>query len=105
DLAVVRLRSPVAGDVDVATPGREPRVGRDEVLHPHGRGLLAVLHGTDPGLAQVVPARPGEVTDDVGVVDHAGPAHVDDRRVRLGGDDYAVRVELAVHLEPGIYVV
>ena len=105
DLAVVRLRKAVTGDVDVGAPGGSPRVVAAERRHAERVRLLSVLDAADPRLAEVVPPGPGEVADDVGVREHAGPVGVDGRRVGLGRDDHPLREELAVELEPGGHVV
>ena len=106
DLAVVRLGPPVPGDVDVAAAGRQPRERPGDVASHQCRAtVLGVLHPSDTGLAEVVPARPGEVADHVGVGGHQRPVDVDVGRVGLGPDDHPVRVEHVIGLVPDIEVV
>jgi hypothetical protein len=66
DLAVVGGGPPMAGDVDVAAIGQQVRVRRGVAGSRTVR--CGVLRTADAGLAEVVPAGPGEVPDDVAVL-------------------------------------
>ncbi len=105
DLAVVRLRSSVPRDVDVAAPGGEPRIAPGQRPHRGLVALRAVLHATDARLAEVVPPGPREVTDDVVVRDHPGPAGVHPRGIGLGGEDDPIGIGLGVSREALVHVV
>ena len=70
-----------------------------ERRHAERVRLVAVLDPADAGLAEVVPAGPGEVADHVRVVGDAAPSAVDRRRVGLGGRRSPGAGRLAVHLE------
>ena len=61
------------------------------------RRVRYVARPPDAGLAEVVPAGPGEVADHVRVLAHQLPVRRDSLRAVLAADDHAVRVQLVVH--------
>ena len=89
DLPPVRHRQPEPGDVDVAAVRGDPRVLPHEPASALGDIVTGVAHPTDAGLAEVVPAGPGEVADHVRLLAHQLPVAGDLRRVRLAADDHA----------------
>ena len=105
DLPVVRLRAAVPGDVEVAAPRGQPGELAVEGAEAPFPRRLAELDAADAGLAEVVPAGPGEVADDVGVLEHPAPPDVDVGRVGLAGDDDPLGMGLGVLGESAVHVV
>ena len=105
DLPVVRLGPAVARDVEIAAPGREPRVPAQEGPGRGGGARFAVLGATDPGLPEVVPARPREVTDHVRMLPDRHPRRADGARMGLAADDHPVGIQRTVSGEPRLHVV
>src|SRR5438045_9314330 len=86
DLAVVRDRASVPGDVDVTAPRSEPRERADESLRGPRCIVRLVDHSSDSHLTEVVPARPREVSDEMSMGLDELPVAVDGPREALGAD-------------------
>ena len=94
DLAVERHRATPAGEVEIPAPRRQ--VGVLALQRSDGARVLGVGRRADPHLAEVVPAGPSEVADDVGRVAHHGPQPADLRGERLRAHDHAVGEEFRI---------
>ena len=97
DLPVVGGRTPNPGDVDVAGVGDEPGKWCDHAGNASVHWVFVVVaDSADAHLAQIVPAGPGEVADQMGMGADDRPVSAQVGHIGLGADDHPVGIQLVI---------